>query len=91
MSAADPTLFVIFLLLVLAAVKPLGLYTAKLAVAGSLAAKKRVPVSDGTMPTHGPTFVALLVGTVLPVGALAFVPALALGPIVEHIVLRAAP
>ncbi|HKD53834.1 MAG TPA: potassium-transporting ATPase subunit KdpA [Steroidobacteraceae bacterium] len=63
---------------------------AVLAVAGSLAAKKRVPVSDGTMPTHGPTFVVLLIGTVLLVGALTFVPALALGPIVEHVMLWAA-
>jgi K+-transporting ATPase ATPase A chain len=62
-----------------------------LAVAGSLAAKKRIPVSDGTMPTHGVTFVILLIGTVLLVGALTFVPALALGPIVEHIMLSAAP
>ncbi len=61
-----------------------------LAVAGSLAAKKRIPVSAGTMPTHGPTFVVLLVGTVLLVGALTFVPALALGPIVEHLILWAA-
>jgi K+-transporting ATPase ATPase A chain len=58
-----------------------------LAVAGSLAAKKRIPVSAGTMPTHGPTFVVLLIGTVLLVGALTFVPALALGPIVEHLIL----
>jgi potassium-transporting ATPase potassium-binding subunit len=64
---------------------------AVLAVAGSLAAKKRIPVSEGTMPTHGPTFVVLLIGTVLLVGALTFVPALALGPIVEHIMLWAAP
>jgi K+-transporting ATPase ATPase A chain len=63
---------------------------AVLAVAGSLAAKKRIPVSDGTMPTHGPTFVGLLIGTVLLVGALTFVPALALGPIVEHVMLWAA-
>jgi len=63
---------------------------AVLAVAGSLAAKKRVPVSDGTMPTHGPTVVVLLIGTVLLVGALTFVPALALGPIVEHVMLWAA-
>ncbi|HEV3181595.1 MAG TPA: potassium-transporting ATPase subunit KdpA [Steroidobacteraceae bacterium] len=62
---------------------------AVLAVAGSLAAKKRIPVSDGTMPTHGPTFVVLLIGTVLLVGALTFVPALALGPIVEHVMLWA--
>jgi K+-transporting ATPase ATPase A chain len=62
---------------------------AVLAVAGSLAAKKRIPVSDGTMPTHGPTFVVLLIGTVLLVGALTFVPALALGPVVEHVMLWA--
>jgi len=60
---------------------------AVLAVAGSLAAKKRVPVTAGTMPTHGPTFVILLLGTVLLVGALTFVPALALGPIIEHLML----
>ena len=60
---------------------------AVLAVAGALAAKKRIAVSDGTMPTHGPTFVVLLIGTVLLVGALTFVPALALGPIVEHVML----
>jgi len=60
---------------------------AVLAVAGSLAAKKRIPVSDGTMPTHGVTFVILLIGTVLLVGALTFVPALALGPVVEHIMM----
>ena len=60
---------------------------AVLAIAGSLAAKKRIPVSAGTMPTHGPTFIALLIGTVLLVGALTFVPALALGPIVEHLML----
>jgi K+-transporting ATPase ATPase A chain len=60
---------------------------AVLAVAGSMAAKKRIPVSDGTMPTHGPTFVVLLIGTVLLVGALTFVPALALGPIVEQVML----
>ncbi len=60
---------------------------AVLAIAGSLAAKKRVPVSAGTMITYGPTFVVLLIGTVLLVGALTFVPALALGPIVEHLML----
>ena len=58
---------------------------AVLAIAGSLAAKKRVPVTAGTMLTYGPTFVILLIGTVLLVGALTFVPALALGPIVEHL------
>jgi K+-transporting ATPase ATPase A chain len=62
---------------------------AVLAIAGSLAAKKRVPVTSGTMPTHGPTFVILLIGTVLLVGALTFVPALALGPVVEHLTLWA--
>jgi K+-transporting ATPase ATPase A chain len=60
---------------------------AVLAIAGALAAKKRVPVTAGTMLTHGPTFVILLIGTVLLVGALTFVPALALGPIVEHLTL----
>jgi K+-transporting ATPase ATPase A chain len=54
-----------------------------LAIAGSLAAKKTVPVGPGTLPTHTPLFVGLLAGTVLIVGALAFIPALALGPIVE--------
>ena len=60
---------------------------AVLAIAGSLAAKKRIPVTGGTMPTHGPTFIILLLGTVLLVGALTFVPALALGPVVEHLTL----
>ena len=60
---------------------------AVLAIAGSLAAKKRIPVTEGTLPTHGPTFVVLLIGTVVLVGALTFVPALALGPIVEHLML----
>jgi potassium-transporting ATPase potassium-binding subunit len=60
---------------------------AVLAIAGSLAAKKRVPVTSGTLPTHGVTFVILLIGTVLLVGALTFVPALALGPFVEHLAL----
>lgn len=56
-----------------------------LAIAGSLAAKKIVPASSGTLPTHTPLFVLLLIGTVLMVGALTFVPALALGPVVEHL------
>jgi K+-transporting ATPase ATPase A chain len=55
-----------------------------LAVAGSLATKKRVPSSSGTFPTHGALFVALLVGTVIVIGALTFFPALSLGPLVEH-------
>jgi K+-transporting ATPase ATPase A chain len=58
-----------------------------LAIAGSLAAKKRVPAGAGTLPTHTPLFVALLVAVVVVVGALSFFPALALGPIVEHIML----
>jgi K+-transporting ATPase ATPase A chain len=55
-----------------------------LAIAGSLAAKKKIPATAGTFPTHGLMFVGLLVGTVLIVGALTFFPALSLGPIVEH-------
>jgi potassium-transporting ATPase potassium-binding subunit len=62
---------------------------AALAIAGSLAAKKRVPVTEGTMPTHGPLFVALLIGSILLIGVLTYVPALALGPIVEHFMLTA--
>ncbi|WP_250512734.1 potassium-transporting ATPase subunit KdpA [Caballeronia sp. INDeC2] len=60
-----------------------------LAIAGSLAAKKRLAVTAGTLPTHGPLFVVLLLGTLLLVGALTYVPALALGPIVEHITMIA--
>lgn len=56
-----------------------------LALAGSLASKKLVPASAGTLPTHTPLFVVLLIGVVIIVGALAFIPALALGPIVEHL------
>jgi potassium-transporting ATPase potassium-binding subunit len=58
-----------------------------LAIAGSLAAKKHVPTGAGTLPTHTPMFVALLIATVIVVGALTFIPALALGPIVEHLVM----
>jgi len=58
-----------------------------LAMAGSLAAKKRISVTAGTLPTHGPLFVTLLIGVVLLVGLLNYVPALALGPLVEHLVL----
>jgi len=60
-----------------------------LALAGSLAAKKRTPPGAGTLPTHTPLFVGLLVAVVLIVGALTFLPALALGPIVEHLTLAA--
>jgi K+-transporting ATPase ATPase A chain len=59
-----------------------------LAAAGSLAAKKRIPATAGTFPTHGPLFVGLLVGTVLIVGALTFFPALSLGPIVEQFLMH---
>ena len=55
-----------------------------LAIAGSLAAKKLIPVTSGTLPTHGSLFVVLLIGTVIIVGALTYFPALSLGPIVEH-------
>jgi K+-transporting ATPase ATPase A chain len=56
-----------------------------LAIAGSLAAKRATAITAGTLPTHTPLFVTLLVTTVLLVGALTFLPALALGPIVEHL------
>ena len=59
-----------------------------LAVAGSLAAKKKVPVTIGTLPTHGPLFISVLIGTIVIVGALTYFPALSLGPIVEHFLMR---
>ncbi|MDR7343895.1 K+-transporting ATPase ATPase A chain [Pantoea alhagi] len=62
-----------------------GIIIPVMAIAGSLAAKKIQPVSSGTLPTHGPLFVCLLIGTVLLVGALTFIPALALGPVAEHL------
>jgi potassium-transporting ATPase potassium-binding subunit len=58
-----------------------------LAIAGSLARKKLVPASPGTLPTHTPLFVVMLIGVVIIVGALTFIPALALGPIVEHLLM----
>ncbi len=64
-----------------------GVIVPVLAVAGSLAAKKRLPVTAGTLPTHGPLFVLLLIGTVVLVGLLNYVPALALGPVAEHFML----
>jgi len=67
-----------------------GVIVPVLAIAGALAAKKRLPVTAGTLPTHGPLFVVLLIGTVLLVGLLNYVPALALGPMVEHLMLWAA-
>ena len=62
-----------------------GVIIPVLALAGSLARKKIVPVSAGTLPTHTPLFVLLLIGTILLVGALTFLPALGLGPLVEHL------
>jgi K+-transporting ATPase ATPase A chain len=59
---------------------------AMLALAGSLAAKKHVPASAGTLPTHTPLFVTLLACVVIVVGALTFLPALALGPIAEYLI-----
>jgi K+-transporting ATPase ATPase A chain len=61
-----------------------------LAIAGAIAAKKSVPAGPGTLPTHGPLFVVLLIGVVLIVGSLTFVPSLALGPIAEHFQMLAA-
>jgi K+-transporting ATPase ATPase A chain len=58
-----------------------------LAIAGALAAKRSVPVGNGTLSTHTPLFIVLLIGTVVVVGALTFIPALALGPIVEHLIM----
>ncbi len=65
-----------------------GLAVPVLAAAGSLAAKKYVPPSAGTLPTHTPLFIVWLAVVVAIVGALAFIPALALGPIVEHLMMR---
>jgi K+-transporting ATPase ATPase A chain len=64
-----------------------GVIVPVLAVAGSMAAKKRIAATGGTMPTHGPLFISLLIGVVLLVGLLNYVPALALGPVIEHLVL----
>jgi len=60
-----------------------------LAIAGSLVQKKKVPASSGTLPTHTPLFVGWLIGVIMIVGALSFLPALALGPIVEHLMVFA--
>ena len=62
-----------------------GVIVPVLAVAGSLASKQRLAPNAGTMPTHGPMFIALLVGIVVLVGVLNYVPALALGPVIEHL------
>jgi potassium-transporting ATPase potassium-binding subunit len=68
----------------------LGVIVPVVALAGSLAGKKRLAVNAGTLPTHGPLFVSLLIGVVLLVGLLNYVPALALGPVVEHFMLFSA-
>ena len=60
-----------------------------LAIAGSMVRKQRVPVSLGTFPTYGSLWVGLLIGTIVIVGALTYFPALALGPIVEQLMLNA--
>ena len=65
-----------------------GVIIPVMAIAGSLVAKKSQPASPGTLATHGALFIGLLVGTVLLVGALTFIPALALGPVAEHLSLR---
>ncbi|PVZ85900.1 potassium-transporting ATPase subunit KdpA [Serratia sp. S1B] len=62
-----------------------GVILPVLAIAGSLCVKKRQPAGNGTLPTYGPLFIGLLIGTVLLVGALTFIPALALGPVAEHL------
>jgi K+-transporting ATPase ATPase A chain len=64
-----------------------GVIVPVLAMAGSLVAKKRLAPGEGTLPTHGPLFVVLLIGAVLLVGLLNYVPALALGPVVDHLIL----
>ena len=58
-----------------------------LALAGNMARKKRTPPGGASFPASGPTFVAILIATVVVVGALTFLPALALGPIVEHLLM----
>ena len=68
-----------------------GVIVPVLVIAGSLAGKPRLAVTAGTLPTHGPLFVALLIGTVVLVGLLNYVPALALGPVVEHLMLWSTP
>jgi K+-transporting ATPase ATPase A chain len=65
-----------------------AIIVAILAMAGSLAAKRRLPAGPGSMPTTGPLFVVLLIGAVLLVGALTYVPALALGPVAEHLQIK---
>ena len=66
-----------------------GVIIPVMAIAGSLAAKKRIPAGLGTMPTHGPLFITLLIGAAILVGALTYVPALALGPVIEQLIMTA--
>jgi K+-transporting ATPase ATPase A chain len=68
--------------------RPLLMIVPMLAIAGSLAAKKIVPPSAGTFPTDGGLFVGLVIGVILIIGGLTFFPALALGPIVEHLAMQ---
>jgi K+-transporting ATPase ATPase A chain len=65
-----------------------GVAIPALAIAGSLAAKKKIPVTAGTLPTHTPLFISWLIGVIVIVGALSFIPALSLGPIVEFLIKR---
>jgi K+-transporting ATPase ATPase A chain len=85
LSANTP--FYNVLLAIAMAIGRFGVIVPVLAIAGSLAGKKRLAVTAGTLPTHGPLFVTLLIGSVLLVGLLNYVPALALGPVVEHLML----
>ena len=66
----------------------IAIFVPVMAIAGSLVNKKIQPASTGTLPTHGALFIGLLIGTVLLVGALTFIPALALGPVAEYLSLR---
>ncbi len=68
-----------------------AIIVAVLAIAGSLAAKKRLPITNGTLPTHNDLFVILLIGTIILVGALTYLPVLVLGPITEHLQLFVVP
>jgi K+-transporting ATPase ATPase A chain len=83
LSANTP--FYNLLLAVVMAIGRFGIIIPVLAIAGALAAKKRIAPGLGTLPTHGPLFITLLIGTVVLVGALTYVPALALGPVIEHL------
>jgi K+-transporting ATPase ATPase A chain len=86
-SLSANTPFYNALLAVAMALGRFGVILPVLALAGSMASKKRLVAHSGTMPTHGLLFVVLLLGTVLLIGLLNYVPALALGPVVEHLML----